>query len=162
MARCRLPLTWCCGCFQGCLTGSSYVRKCSWNFALPPALLGAAPTFPRLARRQQCPRSLVSRGAGALCPLPGASPTPAQAACHGSWERCSLQLGEHAAHRAGAARSCRASFLREMVHGTATSLPSLCISLCMSSKMKSSESHEMHRDIISVFLALKAINLCLC
>lgn len=160
MARCRLPLTWCCGCFQGCLTGSSYVRKCSWNFALPPALLGAPPAFRGLARQQQRPRSLASRGAGALCHLPGASLTPAQAACHGSLERCSLQLGEHAANRAGAARSCRASFL--MVHGTATSLPSLCISLCMSSKMKSSESHEMHRYIISVFLALKAINLCLC
>lgn len=134
------------------------MSKCSWNFALPPALLGAPPAFPGLARQQQCPCSLVSRGARALCHLPGASPAPGQAACHGSLQRCSLQLGEHAAHRAGAARSGRAPSRAEMAHGTASSLPSP--SFRTSFKIKSTVSRELHRDIISVFLALKAIKFC--
>lgn len=37
--------------------------------------------------------------------------------------------------------------------------PLLCVSFCMSFKMKSSLSR-LHRDIISAFLALKAINFC--
>lgn len=138
MAPCRLPLNLVLWLFPRLFNRELLCEQVQLEFcsssALPPL------SSPGLARQQQCPCSLVSRGARALCHLAGARPMPGQAACHCSLERCSLQLGEQAAHRAGAA--LRLLELKWHTEQPAV-CPLLCISFCMAFKIRSSVPHQL-------------------